>query len=52
MKFDNLHRDIMVSLLFLTGTFGFMSGEFIISTMLFGFATLSSYLDFGTPCRN
>ena len=45
-KSNNLYRDIMTGLFFTTGVFGFMSGEFIISTMLFGAATISSNIDF------
>lgn len=45
-KSGNLYRDIATGLFFTTGIFGFMSGEFIISTMLFGAATISSNLDF------
>ncbi|OAI26345.1 hypothetical protein A1356_11525 [Methylomonas koyamae] len=45
-KSNNLYRDILTGLFFTTGVFGFMSGEFIISTMLFGAATISSNLDF------
>jgi hypothetical protein len=42
----NLYKDISTGLLFTIGVFGFMSGEFIISTLLFGAATISSNLDF------
>jgi len=45
-KSKNLYRDIATGLFFTTGVFGFMSGEFIISTMLFGAATISSNIDF------
>jgi hypothetical protein len=43
----NLYRDIATGLFFTTGIFGFMSGEFIVSTMLFGAATIFSNMDFG-----
>ncbi|MDD4915665.1 MAG: hypothetical protein PHW13_11595 [Methylococcales bacterium] len=46
-KSKNLYRDIATGLFFTTGVFGFMSGEFIISTMLFGAATIFSNMDFG-----
>ena len=42
----NLYRDIVTGFLFIIGVFGFMSGEFLISTCLFGFASVSSNLDF------
>jgi len=42
----NLYRDIVIGLSFTVGVFGFMSGEFIISTLLFGLASLISNLDF------
>jgi len=50
-KSTNLYRDIMTGVFFTTGVFGFMSGEFIISTMLFGAATISSNLDFSGSFR-
>lgn len=50
-KSNNLYRDILTGLFFTTGVFGFMSGEFIISTMLFGAATISSNLDFNGSFR-
>jgi hypothetical protein len=45
-KTNNLYRDIATGLFFTTGVFGFMSGEFIISTLLFGAATIFSNIDF------
>ncbi len=50
-KSNNLYRDIVTGLFFTTGVFGFMSGEFIISTMLFGAATISSNLDFNSSLK-
>ena len=50
-KVNNFYRDILTGLFFTTGVFGFMSGEFIISTMLFGAATVSSNLDFNKSFR-
>jgi hypothetical protein len=38
-------------LTFTTGLFVFMSGEFIISTLLFCLASISSNLDFGSSLR-
>jgi hypothetical protein len=49
---NNLYRDIATGLLLTTGVFGFMSGEFVISTMLFGAASLSSNLDLDKPERS
>ena len=45
-KSSNLYKDILTGIFFTTGVFGFMSGEFILSTLLFGAATISSNLDF------
>lgn len=45
-KSSALYKDILTGLFFTTGVFGFMSGEFILSTMLFGAATISSNLNF------
>ncbi|WP_200875018.1 hypothetical protein [Methylomarinum vadi] len=37
-----LHKDILVGVLFVSGIFGFMSGEFILSTVMFATATVFS----------
>jgi hypothetical protein len=42
---NNFLRDIVTGIFFTTGIFGFMSGEFVLSTLLFGAASLSSNLD-------
>lgn len=47
----NLYRDIFTGLFFTTGVFGFMSGEFILSTLMFGAATVASNLDFDGTLR-
>ncbi len=39
---SDLYKDIFVGIMFLTGVFGFVSGEFIISSTLFAMATLAS----------
>ncbi|WP_305907621.1 hypothetical protein Q9L42_014890 [Methylomarinum sp. Ch1-1] len=41
----SLKKDIWVGGLFFVGVFGFMSGEFIISTVLFATATVFSTLE-------
>lgn len=48
---NNLYRDIMTGFFFITGILGFMSGEFVLSTLFFGTASLSSNLDFARPAR-
>lgn len=35
-------KDIIIGILFVLGLFGFMSGEFIISSALFAIAAISS----------
>ncbi len=47
----NLYRDIATGLLFVVGVFGFMSGEFVLSTLLFGTASLTSNLDLKDAVR-
>jgi hypothetical protein len=37
-----LHKDILIGLLFITGIWGFISGEFILSTVLFAGAAIYS----------
>ena len=36
----DMKRDVIISLMFLTGIFGFISGEFIFSTVIFAVASL------------
>jgi len=38
----NLNRDIATGILFIVGLWGFISGQFIISTVLFASATVLS----------
>ena len=47
----NLYRDIFIGFSFMAGIFGFISGEFIFSTLLFGIASISSNLDLGNRLR-
>ncbi|WP_200875021.1 hypothetical protein [Methylomarinum vadi] len=42
---SEIKRDILVGLLFISGIFGFLSGEFIVSTLVFAAASLFSNLD-------
>lgn len=46
MKSSNKLKDIATALCFVSGIFGFVSGEFILSTTLFGAASLLSNMDF------
>ncbi len=50
-KSNNFYRDLFTGLTFTMGLFVFMSGEFIISTLLFCLASISSNLDFGSSFR-
>jgi len=38
----NFKKDILVAITFMTGLFGFISGEFIISSTLFATAAIAS----------
>jgi hypothetical protein len=40
----DLKRDVLIGLMFLTGIFGFISGEFIFSTVIFATAAVYSNL--------
>jgi hypothetical protein len=42
IKMTDFRRDVLIGLMFFTGIFGFISGEFIISTVLFASAAISS----------
>ncbi len=39
---SELFKDILIGILFIAGIFGFVAGEFIISTALFASAAISS----------
>lgn len=39
---NNLHQDILIGILFITGTWSFISGQFIVSTVLFAGAAIYS----------
>lgn len=41
----SLHKDIVNGLLSMIAIFGFISGEFILSTVLFGTATILANID-------
>ncbi|MGD0960930.1 MAG: hypothetical protein ABSB19_14085 [Methylomonas sp.] len=45
-KPKNLYRDVTTGVLFFIGVFVFMSGAFMLSTLLFAAAAISSNLDF------
>ena len=42
---NNLSKDILTGLMFTAGLFGFISGEFIISSTLFASAAISSNIN-------
>ena len=39
---SDLYKDILIGLLFVTGIWGFISGQFIVSTILFAGAAIYS----------
>ncbi|WP_446809298.1 hypothetical protein ACH50O_18905 [Methylomonas sp. 2BW1-5-20] len=47
----SFYRDVTTGLFFVTGMLSFMSGQFILSTLLFGAASLASNLNPATPAR-
>lgn len=50
-KSTALYKDITTGLLFLAGILSFVSGEFVMSTMLFGTASLTSNLQTAKAVR-
>jgi hypothetical protein len=38
----DFNRDVLIGLMFFTGIFGFISGEFVLSTVLFASAAIVS----------
>jgi len=49
---NNLKKDILTGVMFVTGIFGFISGEFIISSTLFASAAISSNIDLSNKQSN
>ncbi len=45
----NFYKDIIIGILYISGVFGFMSGEFIVSSMMIGAASLISNFHFQQP---
>jgi CheY-specific phosphatase CheX len=45
-KSTHFYRDIVISVFFILGMLGFMSGEFILSTTLFAASSLISNINF------
>jgi hypothetical protein len=41
-KMNDFRRDVLLGLMFISGIFGFISGEFVISTILFASAAIYS----------
>ena len=39
---SDLRKDILIGLLFIVGIFGFISGEFVVSTIMFATAAILS----------
>jgi CheY-specific phosphatase CheX len=46
-----MNKDISVRVMFITGIFGFLSGSFIISTLIFATAAVFSNLHFGAEMQ-
>ncbi|PKD38702.1 hypothetical protein CWO84_20980 [Methylomonas sp. Kb3] len=50
-KSSNLYKDIVTGLFFATGMFSFLSGQFVLSTLFFGAASLFSNIEVAKPVR-
>jgi len=51
MNTTTFYRDVVTGLFFAVGIFSFVSGQFILSTMLFGMASLATNLQTSKPAR-
>jgi hypothetical protein len=51
MNTTTLYRDIITGLFFAAGIVGFAFGQFILSSMLFGMASLASNIQPAKPMR-
>lgn len=45
----NLQKDVLIGTICLAALFGFISGQFVISTVLFGMATVLSNISSAQP---
>jgi hypothetical protein len=45
---SDIQKDIMTGTIFLSGVFGFVSGEFVISSALFATATVATHVNFNS----
>jgi hypothetical protein len=52
MKMNDLSKDILTGLVFVTGLFGFVSGEYIISSTLFATAAIASNVNLNRKRNN
>jgi hypothetical protein len=48
----DLQKDILVGLLFVTGIFGFISGAFVISAVVFAVSAIFSHLNLTQNLQN
>lgn len=44
---NDFQRDVFIGLMFVTGIFGFISGEFVVSTVVFASAAIYSNIVLG-----
>lgn len=51
MNTSNLYRDVAIGVFSIAAIFGFVSGQFILSTMLFGMASLASNIEAAKSVR-
>lgn len=49
---NDLSKDILTGLMFVTGLFGFVSGEYIISSTLFATAAIASNVNMNRKRKN
>lgn len=49
---SELKKDILIAVLYVVGMLGFMSGEFIISTVVFATAAIFSNIHFNVKVKN
>jgi len=49
---NELYKDLMIGVVFVTGLLGFVSGEFIISSTLFAIAAVGSNVNLNSKRAN
>jgi hypothetical protein len=51
LKMNDFKKDVMIGIIFMAGLYSFVSGEFIISNVLFASAAIATKVDLNKKCE-